>query len=207
MAISYKEVIKKGVVSFCCCVLISLTICAQNWDIDLLKDINPRYPTSWYWRTTSNSAYYLGVGIPIGLLLTGVVRHDTLLIQKSGEVVGSVLIELVISEGLKYAVNRERPGDRYPRIIFPYSGTHGYSFPSGHSSLAFSLAAGLSVAYGKWYVSVPAYIWASTVGYSRMYLGVHYPSDVLAGAAIGVGSAYLSAWLNRRFFGVNRRHG
>ena len=76
------------------------------------------------------------------------------------------------------------------------------SFPSGHTSDAFSLATALSIVYPKWYVVVPAYAWAVTVGYSRMALGVHYPGDVLAGALIGAGSAYLcfrgQLWLQKK---------
>ena len=72
-----------------------------------------------------------------------------------------------------------------------------WSFPSGHTSSAFALATSLSIVYPKWYVIVPSYLWASSVGYSRMHLGVHYPSDVLAGALVGTGSAFLSHALNK----------
>jgi len=54
--------------------------------------------------------------------------------------------------------------------------------------LAFATATTLSIPYKKWYVTVPAYVWASSVGYSGRYLGRHFPSDVLAGAAEGIGS-------------------
>jgi undecaprenyl-diphosphatase len=47
---------------------------------------------------------------------------------------------------------------------------------------------------------VPAYGWAAMVGYSRLYLGEHYPSDVIAGAAIGAGSAFLSEWLTKKLW-------
>lgn len=70
------------------------------------------------------------------------------------------------------------------------------SFPSAHTSFSFSLATSVSLAYPEWYVIAPAYLWAGAVGYSRMHLGVHYPSDVLVGAVIGAGSTYLSYRLN-----------
>ncbi len=73
-------------------------------------------------------------------------------------------------------------------------------FPSGHTSLAFAIATSLSLKYPKWYVIAPSYVWACSVGYSRMNLGVHYPSDVLAGAVLGAGSAFLTYKLNEWFW-------
>ena len=58
----------------------------------------------------------------------------------------------------------------------------------------------MTFAFPKWYVAVPAFSWAGAVGYSRMHLGVHYPSDFLVGAAVGAGSAWLGHWLNKRLF-------
>jgi membrane-associated phospholipid phosphatase len=74
--------------------------------------------------------------------------------------------------------------------------------PSAHTSSAFATATSLSLAFPKWYVVVPSFVWASSVGYSRMHLGVHYPSDVLVGALVGSGSAFLTQkanqWLNKK---------
>ncbi|RYD90466.1 MAG: phosphatase PAP2 family protein, partial [Sphingobacteriales bacterium] len=50
------------------------------------------------------------------------------------------------------------------------------------------------------YVTVPAYAWAGSVAYSRMYLGKHYPSDIVAGAIVGVGTGYATHWLNKKLF-------
>ena len=78
------------------------------------------------------------------------------------------------------------------------------SFPSGHTATAFSLATSVSITYPKWYVIAPTAAWACGVGLARINQGVHYPSDVLTGAAIGVGCAfaniYINRWLNKILF-------
>ena len=58
-------------------------------------------------------------------------------------------------------------------------------------------ATSLSVKYPKWYVIAPSALWACSVGVSRMNEGVHYPSDVLAGAAIGAGCAVVNIYVNK----------
>ena len=77
-------------------------------------------------------------------------------------------------------------------------------FPPAYR-IAFALATSLCIKYPKWYVIAPSALWACSVGVSRMNEGVHYPSDVLAGAAIGAGCAivniYVNRWLNRWLFG------
>ena len=79
----------------------------------------------------------------------------------------------VLTLGLKYGVNRERPdGD-------------SYSFPSGHTAFSFAGATFLQMRYGSTW-GIPALIGASFVGYSRIASQRHYTSDVLAGALIGI---------------------
>lgn len=173
---------------------------AQNIDIDILKAINPRYPNSQYWKNTSNSAYWFSGGLVAGTLIAGVISDNDKIQHNGYEAFLNLALDAAAQEVLKVAVNRTRPADRYPDEVFVSSPTHGKSFPSGHASLAFCTAATLSLDYHKWYITVPAYVWASSVGYSRMYLGKHYPSDVLAGAAVGIGTAYAGHWLNKQIF-------
>jgi len=80
---------------------------------------------------------------------------------------------------LKMAVNRQRPDGPTTRS--------NSSFPSGHATGAFALATAFSHSYPK--ITIPAYLGAAAIGLSRVYLGRHYPADVLAGALIGYATA------------------
>lgn len=173
---------------------------AQNLDVDILKSINPRHPTSLYWRNTSNSAYYAIGAASFGTLIYGLASNNEIAKRNATETFISVGANVLVTHLIKLSVNRTRPADKYPNEIFVNSMTHNQSFPSGHTSLAFATATTLSIQYKKWYVTVPAYVWASSVGYSRMYLGKHYPSDVLAGAAVGIGTAWAGHWFNKKLF-------
>lgn len=177
---------------------------AQNWDIDIAEYINPDDPKSSYWKITSGSVYFFSTAIPISLLVKGIAENNAGLKRNAAEMAFAIGIEVIITESIKFGVDRLRPAEKYPMLIFPYKNISGKSFPSGHTSLSFATAASLSIQFKKWYITLPAYLWATSVGYSRIYLGVHYPSDVIAGAAIGIGSAYLSHWLNQRIH--QRKH-
>lgn len=177
---------------------LSFNLIAQNIDIDILKNINQNRNQNLDkpFETLSKSVYPIGLAVPLGLAGVGFIKKDKNL-QRQGLV---ALTSLTISFGTTYAlkriINRERPAITYP-FIQPAIIETDASFPSGHTTSAFASATSLSLACRKWYVVVPAYTWASTVAYSRLHLGVHYPSDVLAGAIIGSGSAWLTYKANR----------
>jgi hypothetical protein len=104
----------------------------------------------------------------------------------------SEAVSFGIGQGLKKIVKRERPYARLANVHYTDAElSDPYSFPSGHSTAAFAIATSLSLRYPKPSVYIPLHIWALFVGYGRVYLGLHYPSDVLAGAAIGSGTAIL----------------
>lgn len=165
---------------------------SQNADIELLRSINLDRNKNFdnTFKVITNSAAPISIALPIVMYGISHLKKDTLLLQKSVLIGASVFTAVSISTALKYSINRTRPFVDYPDIEKETS-AGSPSFPSGHTSDAFSLATSFSIAYPKWFVIVPAYTWAGAVGYSRMDLGVHYPSDVLIGAIIGAGSAYL----------------
>ena len=195
----YKKHFFPSILLIAGCFLFS-SVKAQNVDINILKNINPYNPSSSLWKAATNSAYPLSVAAPLTMLSVGYLNHNKELQHKGWTVVGALAINTVVVEALKYSVNRPRPYEQYV-FIHPYDASEkGKSFPSGHTSTAFATATALSLECKKWYVVVPAYTWASLVGYARLYQGEHYPSDVLAGAVIGAGSAWLSHWLTHKYF-------
>ncbi|HEY9165462.1 MAG TPA: phosphatase PAP2 family protein [Candidatus Kryptonia bacterium] len=87
-------------------------------------------------------------------------------------------------------VKRDRPSVTLSNVhTMHLDSADKYSMPSGHTLAAFAIATALTFRYPEPYVYIPAYAWAAFVGYGRMYLGLHYPSDVLAGAILGSASA------------------
>jgi membrane-associated phospholipid phosphatase len=179
---------------------------AQNWDIELLRAINSpeTLPSDDFFRFVSNSDAYIALGIPAGMGLTGLAKHNESLLRNACAAFAAIGVNTAVTEALKYTVNRDRPFVTYPDIT-KKSDAGSPSFPSGHTSLAFATATSVSLDYPKWYIIVPSYLWAGTVGYSRMHLGVHYPSDVLAGAIIGAGSAWLTHAVNKKLNKNNRK--
>ena len=180
---------------------------AQNWDINAVHRIN-----SWdgrfirnYNKVVSRSEPYIAVGVPVAMALAAWIKDDRDLLKDAVYVGTSVAGTFAVTYGLKYLVGRDRPYERYPGRVHPYSLENSPSFPSGHTATAFALATSLSIRYPKWYVIAPTALWACSVGVSRMNEGVHYPTDVLAGAALGVGlsvaNVYINRWLNRWLFG------
>jgi membrane-associated phospholipid phosphatase len=172
---------------------------SQNWDIDLLKHINLKRNRALdgSFKVVTNSASPLSIGTPFVMCGIGLIKHDSLLLRNSVYIGSSVAVTVIITNIAKYSIRRQRPFESYPFIEKETDGGSP-SFPSGHTSEAFALATSVSLIYPKWYVIAPSFVWACTVGYSRMDLGVHYPSDVLAGAILGAGCAWITFKFNQK---------
>jgi membrane-associated phospholipid phosphatase len=166
---------------------------AQNFDIDLLRSINNNesHFKNDFTKASSASVPVVYIGAPVALLTVGLARHDKKLLLDAAYMAGGFALSTIITQGLKVSVQRQRPFAKYPFIV-QREEADGYSFPSGHTSSAFYSATSISLLYPKWYVIAPSFLWASCVGYARMYEGVHYPTDVLVGALVGAGSALIT---------------
>lgn len=174
-----------------------ITNYAQNIDIDLLRKINIERNTALdpTFIFITNSVSPVGIATPILAFSAGIIANQPELTKKGIYIAETIVVSTFVTTSMKYAFKRERPFVTYPEIQ-KLTGAGNPSFPSGHTSEAFATATSVSLAFPKWYVIAPAYLWASAAGYSRMHLGVHYPSDVLVGALVGAGSAWLCQELN-----------
>ena len=187
---------KKGII----CLLIGLIslsqVHAQNWDINTVKEVN-RWNMHGISKGLSHSGIIISVGLPTAIGVYALAKKDQPLL-KDAIYIGTSVIEAVgLTYGLKYTIDRQRPYIKYPDKLHPIEPEDSPSFPSGHTAAAFSLATSLSITYPKWYVIAPSAAWACGVGLARINQGVHYPSDVLTGAAIGVGCAFANIYVNR----------
>ncbi|WP_297520708.1 phosphatase PAP2 family protein [uncultured Clostridium sp.] len=141
----------------------------------------------------------------IGLILLITVKH-----RKVGFMIFfASSINLVLVEFFKHIVKEPRPFLTHPELLNSVIGVapHSYSFPSGHASAAFVGAFILAYYFKKW--AIPVYLLAIAIAVSRPFLLVHYPTDVIAGAIIGIVSSILAFFfyriiLKRYFMGILR---
>lgn len=189
---------------FLLCLLSLLQVVAHGSDISMLRSLNIKRNTSLdgSMQFISNSEYAVGILVPVSICAAAWATRKHTTLEKGVNISLAVILNTASTYVVKRVIDRPRPSVTYPDIQAFESERH-YSFPSGHTSNAFCVATSLSLNYRKWYVALPAFAWATGVGYSRMHLGMHYPSDVLAGALLGAGSAYatyhVNKWMKKKY--------
>lgn len=118
-----------------------------------------------------------------------------------------LIADQISSTIIKPMVERYRPSydPMIKELVHTVNGHRGgrpYGFVSSHAANMFGIAVLLSYLYHNRWATTGLIIWATAVSYSRIYLGVHYPGDVICGAAIGIGAGIGVFFLTRWF--INR---
>lgn len=171
------------------------------WDLNLLARMNGGPEKSdCFWVTYTNSITYVTVGTPLLVGTVGVLKKDDFVKRQFLGMAGGLALNGFLTISMKYAIARERPFTSHSSLIYKKTHAESSSFPSGHTSSAFQWATSCVLAKPKWYIAVPAYLYACGIGYSRLYLGVHYPTDIMAGALVGSASAFASYHINNWFW-------
>jgi len=177
---------------------------AQNFDYKTVKTLNTENMPAW---DTFNEGVSFSVypAMPLtvgGIWCYGHYKKDKEMKRNAWRSLATICGANGGSIILKMIIHRDRPYVTYPNDIVKRTHSGPYSFPSGHSAAAFATATSLSLSTKKWEVAVPSFLYAGLVGYSRMRLGVHYPSDVTAGAVIGIAGGIivwkLDQWLFKK---------
>lgn len=121
--------------------------------------------------------------------------------RKTGVVLAVALILSFIINNLilKNLVQRPRPYEVIEGLVPLINGLRDYSFPSGHAGVSFA-AAFVILKSRLPYIRIPALILAILIAFSRLYLGVHYPTDVAAGIISGLIISYIAEWIISAFY-------
>ena len=142
------------------------------------------------------------VWIPLYVAIIGVIIYryrKQAIIYVLCLVLSVVLADQITSGLMKPGFARYRPCHEpalKENVLTPGKCGGKYGFASSHAANTFAVAACMFFLFrDKKYYRAALFIWAALVSYSRIYLGVHYPLDILTGAAIGIGCGYLWYWI------------
>ena len=136
--------------------------------------------------TTLGDKGYIWIAATIALLIPKKTRKIG--VMSAIALLGSLLIN---NELIKNLVKRPRPFVTFTDLQILIPTPSQYSFPSGHTSSSFAAAAVFYRHLPK-KIGIPSIILAGLIGFSRLYIGVHYPTDVIAGVVMGVFLSYLA---------------
>jgi undecaprenyl-diphosphatase len=120
-----------------------------------------------------------------------IVCYDIILAIAFATLLGEAIIKPIIK--------RNRPCEKVPQHKLLVRKPITYSFPSGHTTSSFAAACVLSKYFSAIYFSIPIFVLAAMIGFSRLYLNLHYLSDILAGIILGVLCASIVLYLKPLF--------
>jgi undecaprenyl-diphosphatase len=179
---------------------LSYQVSAQKTGFDIhvlyeIKKTRTPFQTAFF-KTISYINNPVCLAVPTALFMIGWIRKKRQRLREGFEVSETIALSQTLSFSLKILFGRLRP-QLYDTAFVPLVYVINKSFPSGHTTEAVAMATAITLVNPKWYIYVPAYTWAILVAYSRMYLGVHFPTDILGGIVLGTASALVVWKINK----------
>lgn len=144
------------------------------------KRMGNKYLDSIMYRVTNLGSAQFAAFVIFTMLFFGNKRFKNIGV----EIFLALTMSQIVVHSLKMLLSRERPYNILEQLNTFGIDLKDYSFPSGHTAASFSLATTLALNVPK--ISIVVYFLAIVVAISRIYLGVHYPTDVAAGIIIGL---------------------
>ena len=164
----------------------------QEFDLSVFRAVNSglhREGLDWFFAVVSTTGLgWFPTLVPFLFLLRKETRHYTLPL-----VLTVIVSGIILADGVKSLIQRDRPSN-LPGAYVQEQVFHS-SFPSGHTTTSFGFAMMLTLlawnSRYRWIIAGASFAWALLVGLSRIYRGVHWPTDVIGGACFGVAGACL----------------
>ena len=163
----------------------------MDWDQKIVLDLVPqrseklnRYMT--FATLLGDGWLWLGIGLFMLIVDQNAERLFFQLTLGMG-------LQLFLYLSIKHACSLRRPFELLENVPCIRHPSDRYSFPSGHTAAAFVVLATVGLFYSFFFL--PLLLLASLIRFSRIYLGVHYPTDVFAGALLGILCAEAARWL------------
>jgi membrane-associated phospholipid phosphatase len=167
-----------------------------TWDEQAFRALNAVGPGIAGWLTTI-AKLFLPAGIAVAVVIAVLyssIRTRTVWPVAFGA--GAAAVAWALANLAKHVADRPRPYAVVSDAVLRQQPAHGSSFPSSHSAVALAATFALVAFLPRW-GAVVAVAYALVLGWSRIYLGVHYPLDVVAGLGIGCAVGGLTVLLER----------
>lgn len=149
------------------------------------------------------STFYL-IGFALGFLIFRFIWIKPVWESRSLFLFGSIAFSGIVTNIIKVIAGRHRPSELFQEGLYGFDFFHieraMTSFPSGHTTTAFALAMAITYLWPR--SGIVMWIFAILIGISRLAIGAHYPSDIMAGAVVGVFSTLIMIryWNRSKYF-------
>ena len=184
-----------------------LTANFSNHDQAILHDVNNGRVSafdSFFILVTNTSSYVALAAIAI-VFLWSYVKRSTVLRRSGWQLLLTFLLAFVVIKSLKYSIDRTRPFDEHTTVEQLVE-IDTPSFPSGHTLESAAMATAIVLLFTNKALWAFAISWAMSVAFSRILLGVHYPSDVMAGIILGILVALTCHWTFLKRYPASLKH-